>query len=78
MLWSSYFSGTDSPDRFVSNDDVGPVFDDVGDSLKLLENDLLGLSSLALLFALTAAKDDLDSDFEGVLGLLSNDLQEVI
>lgn len=78
MLWGSYFSGTDSPDRFVSNDDVGPVLDDVGDSLKLLENDLLGLSSLALLFALTAAKDDLDSDFEGVLGFLSNDLQEGI
>jgi hypothetical protein len=53
--------GRDSPDGLVGNDNLAPVLDLVGNSLKLLGNDLDGVTRLALLQSLTAAQNDTEA-----------------
>jgi hypothetical protein len=53
--------GRDSPDGLVGNDNFAPVLNLVGNSLKLLGNDLDGVTRLALLQSLTAAQNDTEA-----------------
>lgn len=62
------------PDRLISNNDLGPVLDLVGNSLKLLRYNLDGLSGLTLLQALTAAQNNTEPTINGSLGLAGDEL----
>ena len=61
------------PDGLVGNDDLAPVLDLVGDSLKLLGDNVDGGAGLPLLETLTAAQNNADATVEGSLGLAGNE-----
>lgn len=63
----------DSPDRFVGNNNLGPVLDLVRDSLELLCDHTDGLALLPLLEALTTAQNHTQSSVERSLGLACNE-----
>jgi hypothetical protein len=69
-------SGTDSPDGFVGNDNVGPVLrlENVGDGLQLTEDDRSGLVGFTLLELFTNASDDLEAVGKGEGNLLGDNL----
>lgn len=51
LLRGSDFPGADSPYRFISNDDLGPVFYLIGDGFKLRGDYLDGLIAFPLLWS---------------------------
>lgn len=61
------------PDGLVGNDDLAPVLDLVGNSLKLLGDNVHGGAGLPLLEALTAAQDDAEATVDRSLGLAGNE-----
>jgi hypothetical protein len=63
----------DLPDGLVGNDDLAPVLDLVGNSLKLLGDNVDSGAGLPLLEALTAAQNHADATVEGSLGLAGNE-----
>jgi hypothetical protein len=63
----------DLPDGLVGNDDLAPVLDLVGNSLKLLGDNVDGGAGLPLLEALAAAQNNADATVEGSLGLAGNE-----
>ncbi|KAH3671574.1 hypothetical protein OGAPHI_000277 [Ogataea philodendri] len=65
-------TGTNSPNRLVSDDDVGPVGDNIGHSLQLSLADLESLSSFLLLQGLTNTQDHLQTGVQSKLGLRSD------
>lgn len=74
-LRSGNLSGTNGPDRLVSNDNLGPVLaDGVENGLELAGDNLDGVVVLALLEAFAAAKDDAEAGIERSLGLGRNKL----
>lgn len=62
-----------SPNGLVGNDDLGPVLDLGSDGLELVDDDVDGLASLALLQALTAAENDAEATVNGSLGLVGDE-----
>ena len=76
LLGGSDLSGTNSPDWLVGNDHLAPLLsgDLLGDSGKLVSDDLNGLTLLALLEGLSAAEDDVDVLVKSSLGLGSDEL----
>lgn len=76
LLSGSDLSGTNSPDWLVGDDDLAPLLsgDLLGDSGKLVSDDLNGLTLLALLEGLSAAEDDVDVLVKGGLGLGGDEL----
>lgn len=69
LLSGGDFAGANGPDWLVSNDDLAPVLDGLGDGSKLANDDLGGLVRLALLEGLTAAENHADAAVNGSLGL---------
>ena len=76
LLGGSDLSGTNSPDWLVCNDHLAPLLsgDLLGDSGKLVSDDLNSLTLLALFEGLSAAEDDVDVLVKGSLGLGSDEL----
>ena len=67
-------AGTDSPDRLVSDYDVGPVLDAGPHGIELLLEDVIRLVCLSLFKRLTNAEDGFESGALGFLNLLGDDL----
>mmetsp|Transcript_11674 Transcript_11674/g.23944 ORF Transcript_11674/g.23944 Transcript_11674/m.23944 type:complete len:403 (-) Transcript_11674:236-1444(-) len=67
-------TSTDGPNGFVSDDDVGPVFlgEDIGVSLDLRENKVVGGSSFTAFQRFTTACDDLKTLIKSIFGLCGN------
>jgi hypothetical protein len=67
---------SDSPNRFVSDDDILPVllFDDLGKSLDLTTDNLVRLISLTFFKGLSDTEDDLYVLLESGLSLLGDKL----
>ena len=59
--WGGCLSSADGPDGLVGNDEVGPAGDGTLYSVKLSLDDIIGLTSFALLKSLTDAEDDLEA-----------------
>jgi len=74
LVWGGNLTSADSPDGFVSDDDVGPVVDEFTDGGELSCVDVISLTSLSLVEFLTDAGHDLELVVDGVLHLLSDDL----
>lgn len=74
LLGASHLSGTNSPDRLVGNDDLGPILDLLLNSSKLRCDDVDSPIALALFQALAAAEDNANTSIESSLGLGSNEL----
>ena len=71
LLGGSGLSGTDGPNRLVSDDDLGHVLSGevIEDILDLSGNDIEMLPGLSLLKILTNAKDHTKTGGEGPVGL---------
>ena len=74
LLWSSDFTGTNSPDWLVGDDDVAPLglSDLVDNSLELSGVDFSGLAGFSFFEELTNAEHDIQSIFKGDFGLEGN------
>mmetsp|Transcript_18489 Transcript_18489/g.37858 ORF Transcript_18489/g.37858 Transcript_18489/m.37858 type:complete len:211 (+) Transcript_18489:904-1536(+) len=68
-------TSSDGPDRFVSDDNIFPIFgaEDISISLDLWKDEIVGGSGFAVFQRLSAARKDLDSLVKSVFGL-SGDL----
>ena len=74
MFRGGDFSGSNRPNRLVSDDDVRPVGDLCLDGGELAEDDLESVVGFSLFEFLSDTSDDVDSGFEGVSDLLSDEL----
>lgn len=74
LLGAGDLSSTNSPDRLVGNDDLGPILNLLLDSSQLRCNDVDSLVALALFQALAAAEDNANTTIESSLGLGGNEL----
>ncbi len=72
----SGFAGSDSPDGFISNNDIGIIFslELALDNLKLSGNNFESLVGFSLFQSFTNAEDNLQTIVQSVSGLLSNNL----
>ena len=73
LFSASHLSSTNSPDRFIGNDNLGPIRNFILDGLQLRCNNIDGLIALPLFQALAAAEYNADAPIESSLGLGSNE-----
>ena len=73
LLGGGDLAGANGPDRLVGNDDLAPVLDLLADGSELVDDDLHGLASVALLKSLANAEDDVDAAVESSLGLVGDE-----
>ena len=71
LLWGSGQTSSNGPDWFVSDNNLGPVLlgENIGISLDLREDEVVGGTSLTAFLWLTAASHDGKTRVDGVLGL---------
>lgn len=74
LLGGGDLAGADGPDWLVGNNNLGPVFDRVGDGLQLRRHVRDGLPGLALREGLATTQDDAEAAVEGRLCLVGNKL----
>ena len=74
LLGAGHLPGSDGPDGFVGNDNLGPVLDLFLDSPQLRSDDFDGFVALSLFQRLSTAENDADSTIESSLGLRGNEL----
>ena len=73
LLGASNLSGTNSPDRLVGNDDLGPVRNLISNGLQLGSDNVDGLVGFSLFQALSNAQNDTDISGKGGLRLGCNE-----
>lgn len=73
LLGGGDLAGANGPDGLVGDDDLAPVLDLLADGSELVDDNLHGLASVALLEGLTAAQDDVDAAVKGSLGLVGDE-----
>jgi len=74
LLSSSSLTSADSPHRFISQNDISPVWHFFSYRIKLSLYNCNGLTSLSFSQRLSEAENDFELVFEGDLYFLSNDL----
>jgi hypothetical protein len=71
-------TSTNSPNRLISNDNVGPVLDLLNDGINLSVDNVNGLVSVTLLKGLANAENNAKTVIKSKLGLVSNKLVRLL